>query len=185
MWNIEERRKEDKREGIKQMIVRAIMKEGIPQFRALKEDLDAIIGGYVTKPRYMLSSLRSDSYWKDFRQTNPETFDRICNFSKAVAKTIGVDREVLATQWELMHEYAGLMSKYGKFMKKDPEKASMLLEAIELGKPVEVAGRWGLSDDFIKHIKKFGVTVKELETVPEDKYGDLILERIAMVDVIK
>jgi len=85
LWNIEERRKEDKREGIKQMIVRAIMKEGIPQFRALKEDLDAIIGGYVTKPRYMLSSLRSDSYWKDFRQTNPETFDRICNFSKAVA----------------------------------------------------------------------------------------------------
>ena len=34
-------------------------------------------------------------------------------------------------------------------------------------------------------LKKFGVTKKELQTVPEVKYGHLILEKIAMVDVIK
>jgi KEOPS complex subunit Cgi121 len=34
-------------------------------------------------------------------------------------------------------------------------------------------------------LKRFGITDKELSTVPEEKYGDLILERVAMVDVIK
>jgi len=34
-------------------------------------------------------------------------------------------------------------------------------------------------------LRKFGVTEKELETVTKAKYGDLILEKVAMVDVIK
>jgi KEOPS complex subunit Cgi121 len=34
-------------------------------------------------------------------------------------------------------------------------------------------------------LKRYGITDKELSTVPEDKYGDLILEKIALVDVIK
>jgi len=34
-------------------------------------------------------------------------------------------------------------------------------------------------------LKCFGITDKELSTLPEEKYGDLILERVAMVDVIK
>ncbi len=34
-------------------------------------------------------------------------------------------------------------------------------------------------------LKRFGITDKELSTVPKEKYGDLILERVAMVDVIK
>ena len=34
-------------------------------------------------------------------------------------------------------------------------------------------------------LKKFGITQQELRTVPEDKYGDIILEKVAMVDVIK
>ncbi len=34
-------------------------------------------------------------------------------------------------------------------------------------------------------LRKFGVTEKELETVTKAKYGDLILEKVAMVDIIK
>jgi KEOPS complex subunit Cgi121 len=34
-------------------------------------------------------------------------------------------------------------------------------------------------------LKRFGVTDKEIRTVPESKYCDLILEKVAMVDVIK
>ena len=34
-------------------------------------------------------------------------------------------------------------------------------------------------------LTKFGITTKELETVPKEKYGHLILEKVAMVDVIK
>jgi KEOPS complex subunit Cgi121 len=34
-------------------------------------------------------------------------------------------------------------------------------------------------------LKKLGITDREIATVPEEKYGDLILEKIALVDVIK
>jgi len=34
-------------------------------------------------------------------------------------------------------------------------------------------------------LKRFGITDQERQTVPQDKYGDLILERVAMVDVYK
>jgi KEOPS complex subunit Cgi121 len=34
-------------------------------------------------------------------------------------------------------------------------------------------------------LKHFGITDEELSTIPEDKYGDIILEKIAMVDIIK
>jgi KEOPS complex subunit Cgi121 len=34
-------------------------------------------------------------------------------------------------------------------------------------------------------LKRFGITEIELSTIPEEKYGDLILEKIALVDVIK
>jgi len=34
-------------------------------------------------------------------------------------------------------------------------------------------------------LKRFGITDQEICTIPESKYGDLILEKIAMVDVIK
>jgi len=34
-------------------------------------------------------------------------------------------------------------------------------------------------------LKRFGITTQELSTIPEGKYGDLILEKIALVDVIK
>jgi KEOPS complex subunit Cgi121 len=34
-------------------------------------------------------------------------------------------------------------------------------------------------------LKRFGVTDQELSTIPESKYGDLILEKVALVDVIK
>jgi KEOPS complex subunit Cgi121 len=34
-------------------------------------------------------------------------------------------------------------------------------------------------------LKKFGITEKEISTVPESNYGDLILEKVALVDVIK
>ena len=34
-------------------------------------------------------------------------------------------------------------------------------------------------------LKRFGITEKEISTVPESNYGDLILEKIALVDVIK
>jgi len=37
----------------------------------------------------------------------------------------------------------------------------------------------------INTLKKFGLNNKEIETVNPDKYGHLILERIAMVDIIK
>lgn len=34
-------------------------------------------------------------------------------------------------------------------------------------------------------LKRFGITDKELSTVPKEKYGELILEKVALVDVIK
>ena len=34
-------------------------------------------------------------------------------------------------------------------------------------------------------LKKFGITQNELKTVTKSKYGDLILEKVAMVDIIK
>lgn len=34
-------------------------------------------------------------------------------------------------------------------------------------------------------LKRFGITDEELSTIPEQKYGDLILEKVALVDVIK
>ena len=34
-------------------------------------------------------------------------------------------------------------------------------------------------------LKRFGITQRELQTVPEQRYGDLILEKVALVDVIK
>ncbi len=34
-------------------------------------------------------------------------------------------------------------------------------------------------------LRRFGITEKELSTIPESQYGDLILEKIALVDVIK
>ena len=37
----------------------------------------------------------------------------------------------------------------------------------------------------IDTLKKFGLTKTEIDTVTKDKYQDLILERVAMVDIIK
>jgi len=34
-------------------------------------------------------------------------------------------------------------------------------------------------------LKKFGITENEMKTVTKEKYGDLILEKVAMVDIIK
>ena len=34
-------------------------------------------------------------------------------------------------------------------------------------------------------LKKFGINDEEVETVTKDKYGNLILEKVAMVDIIK
>jgi KEOPS complex subunit Cgi121 len=34
-------------------------------------------------------------------------------------------------------------------------------------------------------LKRFGITDQEIHTIPESKYGDLILEKVAMVDIIK
>jgi KEOPS complex subunit Cgi121 len=34
-------------------------------------------------------------------------------------------------------------------------------------------------------LKRFGITDQEIRTLPENKYGDLILEKVAMVDIIK
>ena len=37
----------------------------------------------------------------------------------------------------------------------------------------------------INTLKKFGLTELEIKTISKDKYGDLILEKIALVDIIK
>ena len=37
----------------------------------------------------------------------------------------------------------------------------------------------------IETLKKFGITENEINTVTKTKYGDLILEKVAMVDIIK
>jgi KEOPS complex subunit Cgi121 len=34
-------------------------------------------------------------------------------------------------------------------------------------------------------LKRFGITEQELITIPENQYGDLILEKVALVDVMK
>ncbi len=34
-------------------------------------------------------------------------------------------------------------------------------------------------------LQRFGITEKELSTIPESHYGDLILEKIALVDIMK
>jgi KEOPS complex subunit Cgi121 len=36
-----------------------------------------------------------------------------------------------------------------------------------------------------KTLKRFGISDKELSTVPESEYGQIILEKVALVDVIK
>jgi len=37
----------------------------------------------------------------------------------------------------------------------------------------------------VNTLKKFGISKKEIETLREDKYGHLILEKVALVDIIK
>jgi len=37
----------------------------------------------------------------------------------------------------------------------------------------------------INNLKKFGIKDSEIETVSKDRYSDLILEKVAMVDIIK
>lgn len=37
----------------------------------------------------------------------------------------------------------------------------------------------------INTLKRFGISKSEIETVSKDKYGDLILEKVALVDIIK
>ena len=37
----------------------------------------------------------------------------------------------------------------------------------------------------LETLKRFGITDEELHTMPESKYSDLILEKVALVDVIK
>lgn len=37
----------------------------------------------------------------------------------------------------------------------------------------------------INTLKKFGITDSEIKTVSEDRYSDIILEKVAMVDIIK
>ncbi len=49
---------------------------------------------------------------------------------------------------------------------------------------------WFTRDDNVicgdmETLKRFGITKKELSTASKDKYGELILEKIAMVDIIK
>lgn len=34
-------------------------------------------------------------------------------------------------------------------------------------------------------LKRFGITEDELSTIPKSKYGDLLLEKVALVDIIK
>jgi KEOPS complex subunit Cgi121 len=43
----------------------------------------------------------------------------------------------------------------------------------------------GVLQGTIDTLRRFGITDLELQTVPQEKYGDLILERVAMVDVLK
>ena len=37
----------------------------------------------------------------------------------------------------------------------------------------------------IDTLKKFGINKKAIATVSEERYGDLILEKVAMVDIVK
>ena len=55
----------------------------------------------------------------------------------------------------------------------------------EILKKLELERDDKLLEGDINTLKKFGITKKEIETVKPDKYGYLILERIAMVDIIK
>jgi len=54
-----------------------------------------------------------------------------------------------------------------------------LLEKLSLAKDNKVL------EGSINTLKKYGISNNELESVTKDKYGDLILEKIAMVDIIK
>ncbi len=40
-------------------------------------------------------------------------------------------------------------------------------------------------DGDLDTLKRFGITKKELSTIPKEKYGAVILEKVALVDVIK
>ena len=37
----------------------------------------------------------------------------------------------------------------------------------------------------INTLKRFGITENELSTIPKNKYGDILLEKVALVDIIK
>lgn len=43
----------------------------------------------------------------------------------------------------------------------------------------------GVLEGTIDTLKRFGITEQERRTVPQEKYADIILEKVAMVDVLK
>jgi KEOPS complex subunit Cgi121 len=63
--------------------------------------------------------------------------------------------------------------------KKDDDLIKNLLETTEFKRDDKV-----IQGD-INTLKKFGFKNNEIKTVSKDKYGDLILEKVAMVDIIK
>lgn len=69
-----------------------------------------------------------------------------------------------------------LLNKKGKISNKIVESFLTELKLVRYDNALDGDG---------KTLKKFGISRTEIDTIIKDKYGDLILEKVAMVDIIK
>jgi len=64
-------------------------------------------------------------------------------------------------------------------------KESSEREANELLKKLNLERDDKVLEGDINTLKKFGINKEEISTVSEDKFGELVLEKVAMVDILK
>jgi KEOPS complex subunit Cgi121 len=69
----------------------------------------------------------------------------------------------------------------------EPNRSAAYLEesAAEILSELKLVRDDSVIDGDIEVLKRFGITDNELQLVPESSWGDLILEKVALVDIIK
>ncbi|MCD6474066.1 MAG: hypothetical protein J7K47_04075 [Thermoplasmata archaeon] len=111
--------------------------------------------------------------------------EKAFKYKKNVAKTLDMEILLYVAGKRQINEaikFAGAKDngKYAfLFYGKSEEEAKAFIES--LGLKIDDS----LLESSIKKIKKFGITEKELKTVSKSKYADLVLERIAMLNIKK
>ncbi len=111
--------------------------------------------------------------------------EKAFKYKKNVAKSLDMEILLYVAGKRQINEaikFAGAKNngKYAfLFYGKSEEEAKKFIES--LGLKIDDS----LLEPSIKKIKKFGITEKELKTVSKSKYADLVLERMAMLNVLK